>query len=76
MREFTLEQLTPTRQQIRKINKELLLQRVNKVHKHREGNGIMHELPGGICLNNWAKLVKQGKIVSLGLREWSMEWDN
>lgn len=76
MREFTLEQLKPTRQQTSKITKELLAQRVTRVEKRRKDQGISPELAGAICLHNWAKLVKQGKIVSLGLREWAMEWDN
>lgn len=76
MREFTLEQLKPTRQLLNKINKELLTQREQKVKKYRESGDISAELAGRICLHNWDKLIKQGKVAALGQRQWFMEWDD
>ncbi len=76
MRELTLEQLKPTRQQLSKINKFLLSQREQKAQKRRGDNFDGLEIGMEICLQNWDRLVREGKIINLGPREWAMEWDN
>jgi len=77
MREFTLEQLCPSRQLLNKINKELSAQRkLLKINKYREKAGVSTKLACSICLHNWEKMSKQGKIVELGPRQWLMEWDD
>lgn len=76
MREFVWEQMKPSPKQRAAITKELLTKRERKENKYREASGLSPELAVTICLNNWQKLQKQGKIARLGSRKWFMEWDN
>lgn len=75
MRQFTMDQLKPSLQQVAKINKELFVQGTKTGRKVRDNQGISPELAAAICRHNWSKLVKMGKITALEPRTWLMEWD-
>lgn len=77
MREFSMKDLKPTRTQLIKINKYLISQREQKINatSNKKLSKDRIELIKRISINNWDKLVKQGKIIELGHRHWAMEWD-
>ncbi|MFY9174363.1 MAG: hypothetical protein WAO24_03350 [Peptococcia bacterium] len=77
MREYTMKDLKPSRSQLIKINKAILAQRSDRVIIKRRNSckNKREKLLALISTNNWSKLVRQGKIIELGPREWGMEWD-
>lgn len=75
MREYMMKDIKPSRLQKNKVNKLILAQRWQRATIMRDNASNREELLLKISIGNWQKLIKKGKIIGLGSREWAMEWD-
>lgn len=75
MRVYLFEEMKPTKG----IHARVYLETLSFVEgKKRVGKAdpVLEEVITAGCLNNWKRLFRTGRVLSLGPREWFMVWED